>query len=54
MDLRVQVAGVELTNPLMTASGTFSPRECSACYDLNELGAAVTKGVSAVPWDGNP
>ena len=54
IDLRVSLAGVELANPLMTASGTFSPRECSQFYDLNELGAAVTKGVSAEPWDGNP
>lgn len=54
IDLGVSVAGVSLSNPLMTASGTFSPRECSEFYDLNELGAAVTKGVSAEPWDGNP
>ncbi len=54
IDLRVSLAGVSLTNPLMTASGTFSPHESSEYYDLNELGAAVTKGVSAEPWEGNP
>ncbi len=54
IDLGVSLAGIDFSNPLMTASGTFSPRESSAFYDLNELGAAVTKGVSADPWEGNP
>ena len=54
VDLRVEIAGVELSNPIMPASGTVSPWESSEFYDLNELGAAVTKGISAVPWDGNP
>lgn len=53
-DLSVTIAGVTLKNPITTASGTFSPRESSAFYDLNELGAMITKGVSSVPWDGNP
>ncbi len=53
-DMRVSLAGVELKNPVMTASGTFSPRESGAFYDISKLGAVVTKGVSAVPWDGNP
>ena len=54
IDLQVSLAGVTFSNPLMTASGTFSPRESSAYYDISELGAAVTKGVSADPWEGNP
>ncbi len=54
IDLSVSLAGVEFSNPLMTASGTFAPRESSSFYDLSELGAAVTKGVSADPWEGNP
>ena len=54
IDLRISIAGVSFSNPLMTASGTFSPHESSEYYDLNELGAAVTKGVSAEPWEGNP
>lgn len=53
IDLRVSIAGVTLSNPVMTASGTFSPRDSSEYYDLSELGAAVTKGVSAEPWSGN-
>lgn len=55
MDLRVNLAGVELKNPVMTASGTFgSGEEFSELTDLNSLGAVVTKGVANVPWEGNP
>lgn len=51
----VKIAGVELKNPVMTASGTFgSGAEYSEFVDLNRLGAVVTKGVSNVPWPGNP
>ena len=53
-DLSVSIAGVELKNPVMTASGTFgSGMEYSEFIDLNKLGAIVTKGVSNVPWEGN-
>ncbi len=54
IDLSTSLAGVTLNNPITTASGTFSPKESSDFYDLNELGAMVTKGIAAVPWDGNP
>lgn len=54
LDLRVNIAGVEWKNPITTASGTFSPRESSAFYDLSKLGAVTTKGVANVPWNGNP
>jgi dihydroorotate dehydrogenase (NAD+) catalytic subunit len=55
MDTRVNIAGVELKNPVMTASGTFgSGQEYSEFVDLNQLGAVVTKGVANVPWPGNP
>lgn len=51
----VNLAGVELKNPVMTASGTFgSGGEYSEFYDLGALGAVVTKGVANVPWPGNP
>ena len=47
----VTLAGVELKNPVMTASGTFgSGAEYSEFVDLNRLGAVVTN----VPWPGNP
>lgn len=53
--MNVSIAGVELKNPVMTASGTFgSGIEYSEFVDLNQLGAVVTKGVANVPWPGNP
>ncbi|WP_405127698.1 dihydroorotate dehydrogenase [Sinanaerobacter chloroacetimidivorans] len=54
LDLRVTIAGITLNNPITTASGTFSARESSAFYNINELGAMITKGVSTIPWPGNP
>lgn len=55
MNTKVTLAGVELKNPVMTASGTFgSGAEYSEFYDLGVLGAVVTKGVASVPWPGNP
>ncbi len=55
MKTAVSIAGVELKNPVMTASGTFgSGQEYGEFVDLNLLGAVVTKGVSNVPWPGNP
>lgn len=55
MNTKVKIAGVTLKNPVMTASGTFgSGLEFAEFVDLNRLGAVVTKGVSNVPWEGNP
>ncbi|MCM1252754.1 MAG: dihydroorotate dehydrogenase [Clostridium sp.] len=55
MNTKVEIAGVTLKNPVMTASGTFgSGMEYSDFVDLNRLGAVVTKGVANVPWPGNP
>ena len=54
MNMTVNLAGVELKNPVMTASGTFgSGKEYSDFVDLNQLGAVVTKGVANIPWSGN-
>ena len=55
MNTKVNLAGVELKNPVMVASGTFgSGAEYSEFVDLNRLGAVVTQGVASVPWPGNP
>lgn len=55
MNTSVNLAGVTLKNPVMTASGTFgSGAEYGEFVDLNQLGAVVTKGVANVPWQGNP
>ena len=55
INTKVNLAGIELKNPVMTASGTFgSGIEYAGLVDLNRLGAVVTKGVASVPWSGNP
>ena len=54
MNLSVNIAGVTLKNPVMSASGTFgSGHEFADWMDPGKLGAIVTKGVSAVPREGN-
>lgn len=54
-DMTCDLGFVKLKNPVMTASGTFgSGEEYSEFFDIGKLGAVVTKGVSAVPWEGNP
>lgn len=55
MNTKVNIAGIELKNPVMTASGTFgSGMEYSELTDIGRLGAIVTKGVAITPWEGNP
>jgi dihydroorotate dehydrogenase (NAD+) catalytic subunit len=55
MNTKVNLAGIELKNPVMTASGTFgSGEEYSEMFDISHLGAVVTKGVANIPWPGNP
>lgn len=52
--LRVNVGGIDMKNPVMTASGTFGyGLEFSRFLDLSRLGAFVTKGISRRPWEGN-
>ena len=49
MNTKVNLAGVELKNPVMVASGTFgSGAEYSEFVDLNRLGAVVTKTASGM------
>ncbi|MDF2844406.1 MAG: pyrD [Herbinix sp.] len=55
MNTSVTLAGITFKNPVTTASGTFgSGMEYSDFVDLSRLGAVTTKGVSSVPWPGNP
>ncbi len=59
MDLRVDLPGrkgsLSLANPVMTASGTFSfGLERGAGFDVQELGALVTKTVTIRPRSGSP
>jgi len=60
MNLSVQLApkhrqGLLLTNPVMTASGTFGyGTEYSHMFDIQKLGAIVCKGTTLEPRDGSP
>ncbi|MBI9083853.1 MAG: dihydroorotate dehydrogenase [Desulfobacterales bacterium] len=54
-DLQVDVGGLTLKNPVLTASGTFGyGREYKDLVELNRLGAVVVKGLSLMPSRGNP
>lgn len=51
MNTKVNLAGVELKNPVMTASGTFgSGMEYSEFVDLNRLGAVLLKRKSEITF----
>lgn len=53
--MAVKIGGLALSNPVMTASGTFGyAREFEALVDLNRLGAIVVKGLALKPVKGNP
>ena len=53
-DLSVNVAGIAMRNPIMTASGTFGyGAEFAPYMDLRSIGAMVTKGLSLRPRAGN-
>lgn len=54
-DLKINLGGIELQNPVITASGTFGyAREFEGLVDLNRLGAIIVKGLSLQPTKGNP
>jgi len=53
--MSVNIGGIELKNPIMTASGTFGyGEEYSPYIDINRLGAFIVKGLSRGPRSGNP
>ena len=55
MNLTVNLAGVELKNPIIPASGTFGyGREYAELYDLNILGSFSWKGTTGEARLGNP
>ena len=54
-DLSVNVAGIELKNPIIAASGTFGYGiEFDDIVHLDKLGGFVVKGLSKEPMTGNP
>ena len=55
MNMNVSIAGLELKNPVLTASGTFGfGLEFAPYGDLEKLGGIVAKGLSLKPREGNP
>ncbi|MCP4246488.1 MAG: dihydroorotate dehydrogenase [bacterium] len=55
VDLSVDLAGLKLANPIMTASGTSGyGQELVDFLDQRQLGAFVTKAVTVEPRKGNP
>ena len=55
VSLSVRLAGVELKNPVIPASGTFGyGAEFAALYDINCLGTFSFKGTTREPRFGNP
>ena len=54
-DLTTDIGGLQLQNPVLTASGTFGyAREFEHLVDLNRLGGIIVKGLSLAPTKGNP
>lgn len=54
-NLKVNIAGVEFKNPIITASGTFGfGKEYSEFYPLSALGGICTKGLTLRKREGNP
>lgn len=54
-DLRVKIGGLELKNPVMTASGTCGyGLELQDFMDISRLGGIVVKGTTLHPREGNP
>src|SRR6202051_4801503 len=55
LDMRVNVAGIALKNPILAASGTFGYGvEFEDIVSLENLGGFVVKGLSREPMAGNP
>jgi dihydroorotate dehydrogenase (NAD+) catalytic subunit len=55
VDMSVEIAGIRMRNPVMTASGTFGyAQEFEAYLDLNRFGALVVKTITRLPRPGNP
>ncbi len=54
MNTKINLAGIEMKNPVTVASGTFGyGREFDQFFDLSKLGGIITKGTSLKPKSGN-
>ncbi len=55
VDMQVSLAGMEMCNPIVAASGTFGfGREYAKFYPLHKLGGISAKGLTMYPREGNP
>ena len=55
VDTRVDLGGIDLRNPVLTASGTFGyGTEFAPFLDLRRLGGFVAKSLTLAPRFGNP
>jgi dihydroorotate dehydrogenase (NAD+) catalytic subunit len=53
-DLRTNIAGLEMKNPVMTASGTFGyGLEFADLVNLEDIGGIIVKGTTLNPREGN-
>ncbi|MGH2820538.1 MAG: dihydroorotate dehydrogenase [Actinomycetota bacterium] len=53
--LATNLAGVEMANPVLVASGTFGTgREASSLVDLSSVGGIIVKSMTLQPWKGKP
>ncbi len=53
-DIRVNIAGLDMKTPVMTASGTFGyGLEFSDLVNLSDIGAIIVKGTTLLPREGN-
>ena len=51
----VNFAGIQMKNPVATASGTFGyGLDMTKLWDISQLGALVVKSISLKPWQGAP
>jgi dihydroorotate dehydrogenase (NAD+) catalytic subunit len=55
VDLKVNLAGLELANPVLVASGTFGAgREAAGFLELSKIGGVIVKSMTLSPWRGKP
>ena len=53
-DIRVNIAGLDMKTPVMTASGTFGyGLEFADLVNLSDIGAIIVKGITLLPREGN-
>ena len=55
LDLRVDLGGLKMANPVTVASGTFGyGQEYAGLVEVSRLGAITVKGIRLQAWQGNP